>query len=500
MEKWQFYVDRGGTFTDIIARDSQGFLHCHKVLSENPEQYQDAALHGIRQILGLKSDAPLPDDQIDMIKMGTTVATNALLERKGTPTVLVITKGHRDTLRIGSQARPDIFARHITLPSLLNQWVVEADERVSASGDIIHALDLDHLRHALKKAYADGARACAIALMHGYRFPAHELAAAALARETGFTQISLSHQVSPRIGLVGRGDTALIDAYLSPVLRHYVDQVQSQTGHTRLMFMQSNGGLAAADHFQGKDAILSGPAGGVAGAVMTAETLSIDHLLGFDMGGTSTDVFHYAGHYERVFETEVAGARLCTPMLDIHTVAAGGGSVCFFDGSRYRVGPDSAGANPGPASYRRGGPLTVTDCNVMLGKLNPDLFPAVFGPMADERLDKTVVEEKFTQMAQEIATITGDQRSPQQVAKGFLDIAVENMAAAIAKISVQRGYDVSRYTLACFGGAGGQHACLVADRLGVKTILIHPFAGVLSAYGIGLSSLRHIEQCPVQAP
>ena len=496
---WQFWIDRGGTFTDVVAKKPDGELITHKLLSENPEAYRDAAVQGIRDLLGLAKNAPIPAGQIDAVKMGTTVATNALLERKGDRTLLVTTNGFRDQLRIGYQARPDLFAREIVLPEMLYESVVEVPERVLADGTVETPLNLDTAHTLLQKAFNEGIRAVAVVFMHGYRFPDHELKVAELAREIGFTQVSTSYETSPLLKFVSRGDTTVVDAYLSPLLRRYVDQVASELGDTRLMFMQSNGGLTDANLFQGKDAILSGPAGGIVGAVETAAQAGFDRIISFDMGGTSTDVAHYDGEYERAFETLVAGVRMRAPMMMIHTVAAGGGSICFFDGSRYRVGPESAGANPGPTCYRRGGPLTVTDCNVMLGKLQPDFFPNVFGPNQDQPLDADIVRQKFEALAQEIQAATGDHRSPVEVADGYLKIAVENMANAIKKISVQRGYDVTGYTLNCFGGAGGQHACLVADALGMTKVLIHPFAGVLSAYGMGLADIRALRERAVEA-
>jgi 5-oxoprolinase (ATP-hydrolysing) len=496
--KWQFWIDRGGTFTDIVARRPDGRLLSHKLLSENPERYTDAALQGIRDLLGLHAGDRLPAERIEAIKMGTTVATNALLEKKGERTLLVITRGFADALRIAYQNRPKLFERRIVLPELLYERAVEVDERMTAEGEELRPVDLEAARSALRQAYQSGIRSAAIALLHGYRYTEHERQVAALAREIGFTQVSVSHEVSPLMKLVGRGDTTVVDAYLSPILRRYVDQVAAETGDTRLMFMQSNGGLVDARRFQGKDAILSGPAGGIVGAARTAEIGGFPKIIGFDMGGTSTDVSHYAGEYERTFETMVAGVRVRAPMMMINTVAAGGGSICFFDGARFRVGPESAGANPGPACYRRGGPLTVTDCNVMLGKIQPEFFPRVFGPHADQKLDREVVAEKFAALAEEVSRVTGTRRSPEQVADGFLRIAVENMANAIKQISIQRGYDVTEYTLCCFGGAGGQHACLVADALGMKRVYIHPFAGVLSAYGMGLADLRSLKEAAVE--
>ena len=506
-DRWQFWIDRGGTFTDIVALAPDGNVVTHKLLSENPERYEDAALQGIRDILGLKADDPLPGDQIAAVKMGTTVATNALLERKGERTLLVVTRGFADSLRIGYQARPKLFDRHIVLPEMLYEQVVEVDERMSASGETVTPLDLDRARVALQKAYDTGIRSAAIVFMHGYRFTDHEARVADVAREIGFTQVSTSHQTSPLMKLVSRGDTTVVDAYLSPILRRYVDRVADDVvgsgdkeNASKLMFMQSSGGLTDAQLFQGKDAILSGPAGGVVGAVRTSAKAGFDNIIGFDMGGTSTDVSHYNGEFERTFETEVAGVRMRAPMMYIHTVAAGGGSILHFDGARYRVGPDSAGANPGPACYRKGGPLTVTDCNVMLGKLSPEFFPRVFGPNADQPLDADVVREKFLAMAAEIEEATGDKRTPEEVAEGFLFIAVENMANAIKKISVQRGYDVTEYTLCCFGGAGGQHACLVADSLGMNKVFLHPHAGVLSAFGMGLADISAMQERAIEEP
>ncbi|MEA3036869.1 MAG: hypothetical protein QOH04_2646 [Sphingomonadales bacterium] len=481
---WAFSIDRGGTFTDIVARAPDGRLLTAKLLSDNPEQYDDAALEGIRRLTAEHGDAPL-----ESVKMGTTVATNALLERKGEKLVLAITGGFGDALRIGYQARPDIFARRIMLPEALYTRVIEIEERVTASGEVLRPLDLDRARTDFEAARREGFRAIAIVLMHGWRWTAHEAALALLARELGFIQVSVSHEVGPLIKLVGRGDTSVVDAYLSPVLRRYVDKVVAALGQeTRLLFMQSSGGLTDAAAFQGKDAILSGPAGGIVGMVKTAEAAGFDRIIGFDMGGTSTDVSHYAGTYERTNETMVAGVRVRAPMLEIHTVAAGGGSVCHYDGTRFRVGPDSAGAVPGPACYRRGGPLTVTDCNVVLGKIRPEHFPAVFGPGGSEPIDA----EASHRLCAEIGARAG--MSAGAVAEGFIRIAVDNMAAAIKQISIARGHDVTRYTLVCFGGAGGQHACMVADALGMERVMIHPLAGVLSAYGMGLADRVELRQ------
>ncbi|MSO80211.1 MAG: 5-oxoprolinase [Alphaproteobacteria bacterium] len=499
-DRWQFWIDRGGTFTDVVGRRPDGTLVTHKLLSDNPEHYRDAAVQGIRDILGLAPGAAIPSDRIAAVKMGTTVATNALLERKGERTLLAITRGFRDALRIGYQARPRLFDRHIVLPDMLYERVVEIDERVDVAGEVLLPFDAAAASRSLGEAYASGIRSVAIVFMHAYRYPRHEIACAAIAREIGFTQISLSHVASPLIKLVGRGDTTVVDAYLSPILRRYVDQVAGELGNVNLQFMQSNGGLTDARLFQGKDAILSGPAGGIVGAAETAKRAGFDRIIGFDMGGTSTDVAHFAGTYERDFETHVAGVRMRAPMMLIHTVAAGGGSICHFDGGRYRVGPDSAGANPGPASYGRGGALTVTDCNVMLGKLLPAHFPAMFGPGQDRPLNAAVVRERFEAMRADIRAATGNDRPAHEVAYGFLRIAVENMANAIKKISVERGYDVTRYTLACFGGAGGQHACLVADALGMTRVFIHPLAGVLSAYGMGIADVRAMREQSAELP
>jgi len=481
---WSFSIDRGGTFTDIVARAPDGGVHVAKLLSDNPEQYEDAAVEGIRRLMAEHGAAPIAS-----VKMGTTVATNALLERKGEPLVLAITAGLGDALRIGYQSRPDIFARRIVLPEALYGRVVEIGERVTADGEVLRPLDLEGARADLQSAHDDGYRALAIVLMHGWRWTAHEAALASAAREIGFTQISASHEVGPLIKLVGRGDTTVVDAYLSPVLRRYVDRVVAALGSdARLLFMQSSGGLTDAAAFQGKDAILSGPAGGIVGMVKTAEAAGFERIIGFDMGGTSTDVSHYAGTYERTNETMVAGVRVRAPMLEIHTVAAGGGSICHFDGTRFRVGPDSAGAVPGPACYRRGGPLTVTDCNVVLGKIRPECFPHVFGPAGDQPID----EAASRALCEDIGKAAG--MTAEQVAEGFVRIAVDNMAKAIKQISIARGHDVTRYTLQCFGGAGGQHACLVADALGMERVMIHPLAGVLSAYGMGLADRVELRQ------
>lgn len=523
--RWQFWIDRGGTFTDIVARNPSGRITTKKLLSENPQQYADAALHGIREILNISDDSPLPIGEIEAIKMGTTIGTNALLERQGERTVLAITAGFRDCLRIGYQNRPDIFALDIKLPALLYDEAVEINERCSAQGEVLVSVDLLLAKRDLQAAFDRGIRSVAIVLMHAWQKTDHELAVAEVAKEIGFSQISLSHQVSPLMKIVGRGDTTVVDAYLSPLLFRYIDRVskgfeqsssstllnswretsifpqssKDKAGNTpRLMFMQSNGGLIDAKYFRGKDCILSGPAGGIVGAVATASKAGFNKIITFDMGGTSTDVAHFTGEYERQFETEVAGVRMRAPMMDIHTVAAGGGSILQFDGMRFRVGPQSAGANPGPACYRRGGPLSVTDANVMLRKILPDYFPKVFGPSSNESIDQTIVRKKFVELAEEISASGSGEKSPQQIAEGFLEVAVENMATAIKKISVQRGYDVSKYTLCCFGAAAGQHACRVAENLAIGQIFFHPYAGVLSAYGMGLADFRVIRQRSVE--
>ncbi len=496
MRLWDFWIDRGGTFTDVVARDPSGALRSAKLLSENPEQYRDAALAGIRRFLELEPEAPIPADRIRAVKMGTTVATNALLERKGDRTLLVITRGLGDQLRIAYQNRPDLFAREIILPEQLYERVIEADERVRADGAVETPLDEAALAAALAEARADGIDACAIVFVHGYRHTAHEKRAGEIARAAGFGQVSVSHEVSPLMKMVSRGDTTVVDAYLSPILRRYVDRVAAafegdMTG--KLMFMQSSGGLTDARMFQGKDAVLSGPAGGVVGAVRTSQIAGENRIIGFDMGGTSTDVCHFAGEFERVLHTEVAGVRMRAPMMHIHTVAAGGGSLLTFDGARMRVGPESAGADPGPACYGRGGPLAVTDANVMTGKLRPEFFPAIFGPNADRPLDAEATRARFEELAARIG------KPAEEVADGFLRIAVENMANAIKKISVQRGHDVTEYCLTVFGGAGAQHACMIADTLGMDRCLIHPLASLLSAYGMGLAEIRASRQQAVEA-
>jgi 5-oxoprolinase (ATP-hydrolysing) len=492
--RWQFWIDRGGTFTDVVGRAPDGTLQTLKLLSDNPQLYEDAAVEGIRRLLDLDADAPITPRDVECVKMGTTVATNALLERKGERTLLVITRGFRDALRIAYQNRPKLFERRIMLPELLYERVIEANERVGAQGEVEQPLDEAALRAELQAARDAGIAGCAIVFMHGWKYPAHEQDAARLAREAGFTQVSVSSEVSPLMKLVARGDTTVVDAYLSPILRRYVDRVAAQMPGVRLYFMQSSGGLTEAHRFQGKDAILSGPAGGIVGMVRTAVAAGHSKVIGFDMGGTSTDVSHYAGAFERAFDTQVAGVRVRAPMMSIHTVAAGGGSIIHFDGARLRVGPASAGANPGPASYRRGGPLATTDANVMLGKIQPAHFPRVFGPAGDESLDRDIVVQRFGELAAQMG------RTPEQVAEGALQIAVANMANAIKRISVARGYDATGYTLQCFGGAGGQHACLVADALGMTRVFVHPLAGVLSAYGMGLADQIAMREASLEKP
>lgn len=518
----KIFADRGGTFTDIVAvtnnqtiidrlsncterflivpLPNQEWVIVYKLLSENPEQYEDAVIQGIRDIIGISEPEPIPYQTIEVVKMGTTVATNALLERHGDRVVLLITKGFKDALRIGYQNRPNIFARQIILPTMLYEQVIEVDERYDAHGNELISVNTEQIKQDLQTVYNTGIRSCAVVLMHSDRYPKHEQQIAQIAQEIGFTQISVSHQVSPLMKLVSRGDTTVIDAYLTPILRRYINQVANHLPNVKLMFMKSDGGLTDAEKFQGKDSILSGPAGGIVGAVQTSKRAGFDLIITFDMGGTSTDVAHFKGEYERQLDSEIAGVRMQVPVLAINTIAAGGGSILYFDGSSYRVGPESAGSNPGPASYRRNGPLTVTDANVMLGKIQPQYFPAVFGHEGKLPLDKEIVIHKFTQLAEDIASVTGNYRTPEQVASGFIRIAVENMANAIKKISLQRGYDVSQYVLCCFGGAGGQVACLIADTLGIKKIFLHPFAGVLSAYGMGLADVRATRLIGVEQP
>lgn len=492
MPKWQFWVDRGGTFTDLVARTPAGELRSLKLLSENPERYDDAVLEGIRQLLAAPSVATIPAAQIDSIRIGTTVATNALLERKGVSTLFVTTQGFADALKIGYQNRPDIFALNIQLPEPLYEETLEIDERLAADGSVMRPLQAEQYLSEFQAAYQRGLRAVAVVFMHGYKNPAHELAIGKIAEQAGFEQVSLSHEVSPLVKFVGRGDTTVVDAYISPVLAKYVQRLSAALPAVPLLFMQSSGGLTDAANFKGRNSLLSGPAGGVVGAVKTAAEVGCSKVLGFDMGGTSTDVWHYKGEYQRVYETQLAGVRLRVPMMDIHTVAAGGGSVCYFDGSRFRVGPESAGADPGPACYRRGGPLTITDCNLVLGRLAIEHFPAVFGPSGDESLSVDAARVSLLAEVKKIYQQSGERLSLEKVAAGFVEIAVQSMAGAIKTISTQRGYDASQYALSCFGGAGGQHACAVADTLGVDRVLVHPLAGVLSALGMGLASVTSL--------
>lgn len=497
---WQFWIDRGGTFTDIVGKSPGGDLYTEKLLSENPEHYEDSAVEGMRRLLKLTENAPFPADEIASIKMGTTVATNALLERRGAKTVLAITEGFADALVIGTQHRPKLFDLMINRPEMLYEEILEVPERIYADGRVETALDIETIKASLIGAFDSGYRSVAIALVHADRYPRHEREVALIAKEVGFTQISASHDVIPLMKLVSRGDTAVADAYLSPVLHRYVEQVTARVGNAPLFFMQSNGGLVEASQFRGKDAILSGPAGGVVGMAEVAKAAGIGKVIGFDMGGTSTDVSHYAGTYERTLDTTVAGIRVRAPMMDIRTVAAGGGSQCIFDGLRFRVGPESAGAFPGPAAYRHGGPLTITDCNILLGRIQPHHFPAVFGQNANEALDVDAVRHAFDKLAMEVSRSELASLSIEELAEGFIALAIENMANAIKTISVQRGRDLAEYALVSFGGAGGQHACRIADTLGIDRILIHPLAGVLSAYGIGLSTLRVLKQQTIALP
>ena len=499
--QWRFWIDRGGTFTDIVARAPDGSLKTHKLLSDNPRQRLDAPVQGIREVLNLAPGDPIPSQAIAEVRMGTTVATNALLERKGEPVALVVTRGFRHALAIGNQARPRLFDLEIRRPELLYTQVVEIEERVNAQGQVIQPLNQSRTRAALQAVHDAGIRALAVVLLHGYRAPAHEQACGAIAAEIGFRHISLSHRVSPLIKMVERGETTVVDAYLSPLLRRYVDHLAAQLGDVPLLLMQSNGGLTAAQQFQGKDAILSGPAAGVVGAVAVTKAAGFGPpMISFDMGGTSTDVSLCHGEYSRSLEAHVAGVRLQTPMLNIHTVAAGGGSICSFAQGRYQVGPDSAGADPGPACYGRGGLLTVTDCNLILGKLQPQHCPTVFGPNRRSALDPGAARQKLMAMAAAIAEHTGQPQSLAAVATGFITVAVETMAKAIRTISLERGCEAKHATLCGFGGAAGQHACLVADVLGIRRILFHPMAGVLSAYGLGQAAIRALRQQSLDCP
>ncbi|MES0490913.1 MAG: hydantoinase B/oxoprolinase family protein [Leptospirales bacterium] len=496
--KDRFWIDRGGTFTDIIRQDPDGKLTTLKLLSENPGQYRDAAIEGIRQLLKLKPGEKPP--RLESVKMGTTIATNALLERRGDKTILIVTKGFGDALKIGYQNRPRIFEINIKLSLQLYEKVIEAPERIGPDGTIFQQLDLEEITPALKKARKEGIASVAICLMHGYRYPAHEIRIGKLCEKIGFTRISLSHKVGPLIKFISRAETTVADAYLSPILRRYVKSIETALPPAKLYFMQSSGGTTGAERFHGKDAVLSGPAGGVIGMVKTAKKAGFNKVIGFDMGGTSTDVSHFNGELERTNEAEVAGIKIRVPMLNIHTVAAGGGSICHFTGGRYRVGPQSSGALPGPACYRNGGPLSVTDCNIITGKIDPEYFPSVFGPGKNLPPDKTPSIAKMKELAEQIKAETGTLPTIPEIAEGFINIAVDNMARAIKKISIERGYDLRKYLLNCFGGAGGQHACLVAETLGISSILIHEHAGVLSAYGIGVSDLSTMEENSVEKP
>ena len=494
MKQWQFWIDRGGTFTDIVAKNPHGQRLTYKLLSENPSHYPDAAIAGIRHLMGLSTYDPLPIDGIAQVKIGTTLATNALLERKGEPTALLITQGFKDALRIGYQNRPHIFDRHIVLPEMLYALSVEIEERISAEGKILIPLDEDKTRQSLEKARASGLTSCAIVLMHGYRYPDHELKLAKLAQEAGFTQICVSHQVSALMKLIARGDTTMADAYLSPLLHRYVQGLSQALKGVRLHFMQSNGGLSGASGFQGKNSLLSGPAGGVVGMVKTAMKAGFEKLIGFDMGGTSTDVSHFNGGYERTFDDVIGGVRLRAPMMKIHTVAAGGGSLLKYDGFRMQVGPESAGAQPGPACYGLNGPLTVTDCNALLGRIQADFFPSCFGVSGKEHLSRIQSEQQFKSLLRDIQKIHSHYTTIEQVAEGYLNIAITNMANAIKKISIARGFDLSTYTLVGFGGAAGQQVCQVAQTIGVKQVFIPAHSGVLSAYGIGLADITVVRE------
>lgn len=494
MSGWHFWIDRGGTFTDVVARAPDGAIRTHKLLSENPERYRDAATAGIRALLGLAGDAPIPRGLVEDVRLGTTVATNALLERKGAKVLLLVDAGYGDLLTIGHQTRPDLFALDIHLPEPLHAGVLEVGGRIAADGTCLAPLDEDGLLPLLIAERAKGYETCAVALIHAWRFPETERRIAALARKAGFAHVSASHEVSPLLGLVARARTTVVDAYLAPVLRSYVEAVSGELAGIPLSFMQSNGGLAEAARFRAKDAILSGPAGGVVGAARTAQEAGKRRVIAFDMGGTSTDVALYAGQFERSLDTQIAGVDLRVPMLAIETVAAGGGSILSFDGARFRAGPESAGANPGPAAYRRGGPLTVTDANVLLGKIQPAHFPAIFGPQGDQPLDRETVAAQFAGLAAPLG------RDPRDVAEGFVTIAVATMAAAIKRTALSHGEDAADFTLQCFGGAGGQHACRVAEELGMAEVLVDRFEGVLSAWGIGLAEQSALKQAAVELP
>ena len=486
---WRFWIDRGGTFTDLVARSPRGELVVRKLLSVQPDRPGDPAVRAIRALLG-------PGERIEEVRLGTTVATNALLERRGAPTLLLLNRGFADLLRIGDQHRPDLFALRIDKPDPLEQRVLEVGGRLAVDGRELEPLQLDGaLAEQLRQARADGLSSVAVALLHSYRYPSHELQLGEWLATFGFEQISLSHRVSPLPRLVPRGQTTVLEAYVGPALRRYLDQVQTALGaEVPLRIMQSSGGLTGPDRLQAKDTMLSGPAGGLVGAARTSAAAGYPVIVGFDMGGTSTDVCYCDGDWERREQWPLAGFTLQAPMLQIHTVAAGGGSVLQFDGQRLQVGPASAGADPGPACYRRGGPLTLTDANLLLGRLQPQHFPAVFGPQADQPLDPQAARQPFAQLAAAMGT------TPELVAEGAIAIAIERMAEAIRRISIQQGHDVRQAALCSFGGAGGQHACALAEALDMHQVLLHPLAGVLSAYGIGLADERQIHERVIRQP
>ncbi|MEO0997487.1 MAG: hydantoinase/oxoprolinase family protein [Pseudomonadota bacterium] len=482
---WEFWIDRGGTFTDVIGRAPDGGLTTTKLLSDNPDVYADAVAEGIRRLL--------PDGaRVRAVRMGTTVATNALLTRTGARTALVVTRGHADLLTIGHQQRPDLFALNIVKPAPLYERVIEADERVFSSGEVERPLDRDALWDELRQAREAGVEAVAICLLHALKNPDHERAAAAIARDAGFSQVSVSSDCAPMIRALPRAQTTLLDAYLTPVLRRYLDRVDTtlrDAGAPPLLVMQNHGGLIHGSRVAGKDAVLSGPAGGVVAAAAAAKVAGFERLIGFDMGGTSTDVAAIDGAPALSYDTEIDGVPLATPVMDIHTIAAGGGSIIAADTGRLTVGPASAGAVPGPACYRNGGPLTVTDANLLLGRIPAARFPRVFGPGQDEGPDLGAVRQRFNELASELAEQGLAGHGIDELAAGCLDIAVENMANAVRRLTVERGVSPGDFVLAVFGGAGGQHACQVADRLGIRRIWLHPLAGLLSAYGMGLAAL-----------
>ncbi|HVO47003.1 MAG TPA: hydantoinase B/oxoprolinase family protein [Steroidobacteraceae bacterium] len=518
---WQFWIDRGGTFTDVVGLSPAGELHVRKVLSSSPATQgggTDPGIRGARDILaaaGHSADDPsghgtpgtpaTPGSPlIQTVKVGTTVATNALLERKGEPVVLVTTAGFADALRIGYQNRPDIFARHIVLPDSLYSVTIEARERIDAHGEILTALDVEALRRDLRGARDRGLRAVAVVFMHGWRFTQHERAAAELARSLGFEEVSVSHELSPLVRYVARGDTTVLNAYLALPLRRYLTGLQHELRAldpaARLELMQSNGGLAAAEQFHAMSSVLSGPAGGLIGMQWIGARLGLHRLIGFDMGGTSTDVSLLDGELPRRFEHTIAGVRLQSPMLDVHTIAAGGGSVLHFQDERCAAGPDSAGADPGPTCYGRGGPLTLTDVQVLLGRLRPDTLPAVFGANGTSRVNAETVAQEFAALAQRVAQATHRPQSVESLAESFLDVAVEAMANAIRQVSTRQGLDAGDFTLFCFGGAAGQHACRVARAAGMHRVLVHPLASVLSAFGIGVADRLAMRRASLRLP